>query len=157
MESYSPAQESVPCWAFTRTCTLNPDNKQCLVVHPYAACLWDGNGSVIFVWPLKLCQCQAGVVTKSTCRFDFDHSWRGEDTMWEDLCPLPVRLRSHALSVCVYLQVISGSNLPVPRSGKALDPFVRVEIHGIPSDSCKTSTHAVKNNCKHNSLCLEVK
>ncbi|KAM9352195.1 1-phosphatidylinositol 4,5-bisphosphate phosphodiesterase zeta-1-like [Symphorus nematophorus] len=44
------------------------------------------------------------------------------------------------------LKVISGSNLPVPRSGKALDPFVRVETHGIPSDSRRKNTHAVKNN-----------
>ncbi|TNN82035.1 1-phosphatidylinositol 4,5-bisphosphate phosphodiesterase zeta-1 [Liparis tanakae] len=29
------------------------------------------------------------------------------------------------------LKVISGSNLPISRSGKALDSFVRVEIHGI--------------------------
>ncbi|KAM7414826.1 hypothetical protein PAMA_019582 [Pampus argenteus] len=44
------------------------------------------------------------------------------------------------------LKVISGSNLPVPRSGKALDPFVRVEIHGIASDSRRKTTHTVKNN-----------
>ncbi|KAM4573045.1 1-phosphatidylinositol 4,5-bisphosphate phosphodiesterase zeta-1-like [Odontesthes bonariensis] len=44
------------------------------------------------------------------------------------------------------LKVISGSNLPVPRSGKALDPFVRVEIHGIPSDSRRKNTHTVKSN-----------
>ncbi|KAM4554328.1 1-phosphatidylinositol 4,5-bisphosphate phosphodiesterase zeta-1-like [Fundulus diaphanus] len=44
------------------------------------------------------------------------------------------------------LKVISGSNLPVPKSGKALDPFVRVEIHGIPSDSRCKNTQTVKNN-----------
>nr|XP_046249412.1 1-phosphatidylinositol 4,5-bisphosphate phosphodiesterase zeta-1-like isoform X1 [Scatophagus argus]XP_046249413.1 1-phosphatidylinositol 4,5-bisphosphate phosphodiesterase zeta-1-like isoform X1 [Scatophagus argus] len=44
------------------------------------------------------------------------------------------------------LKVISGSNLPVPRTGKALDPFVRVEIYGIASDSRRKNTHAVKNN-----------
>ncbi|XP_061772665.1 1-phosphatidylinositol 4,5-bisphosphate phosphodiesterase zeta-1-like isoform X1 [Nerophis ophidion] len=44
------------------------------------------------------------------------------------------------------LKVISGSNLPVPRSGKALDPFVRVEIHGIASDCSRKTTHTVKNN-----------
>ncbi|XP_078023926.1 1-phosphatidylinositol 4,5-bisphosphate phosphodiesterase zeta-1-like [Epinephelus lanceolatus] len=44
------------------------------------------------------------------------------------------------------LKVISGSNLPIPRSGKALDPFVRVEIHGIASDSRRKYTHTVKNN-----------
>ncbi|KAL7401634.1 hypothetical protein ABVT39_002367 [Epinephelus coioides] len=44
------------------------------------------------------------------------------------------------------LKVISGSNLPIPNSGKALDPFVRVEIHGIASDSRRKNTHTVKNN-----------
>ncbi|XP_039987888.1 1-phosphatidylinositol 4,5-bisphosphate phosphodiesterase zeta-1-like isoform X1 [Xiphias gladius] len=44
------------------------------------------------------------------------------------------------------LKVINGSNLPVPRSGKALDPFVRVETHGIASDSRRKNTHTVKNN-----------
>uniref|UniRef100_A0A3Q3T1R9 Phosphoinositide phospholipase C n=1 Tax=Mastacembelus armatus TaxID=205130 RepID=A0A3Q3T1R9_9TELE len=44
------------------------------------------------------------------------------------------------------LKVISGSNLPIPRSGKPLDPFVRVETHGIASDSCRKNTHTVKNN-----------
>uniref|UniRef100_A0A3P8NUF1 PI-PLC Y-box domain-containing protein n=1 Tax=Astatotilapia calliptera TaxID=8154 RepID=A0A3P8NUF1_ASTCA len=50
-------------------------------------------------------------------------------------------------STYLLLKVISGSNLPLPRSGKALDPFVRVEIHGIASDSCRKNTHTVKNNC----------
>ncbi|XP_006782669.1 1-phosphatidylinositol 4,5-bisphosphate phosphodiesterase zeta-1-like isoform X1 [Neolamprologus brichardi] len=49
-------------------------------------------------------------------------------------------------STYLLLKVISGSNLPLPRSGKALDPFVRVEIHGIASDSCRKNTHTVKNN-----------
>uniref|UniRef100_A0A667ZYQ5 Phosphoinositide phospholipase C n=1 Tax=Myripristis murdjan TaxID=586833 RepID=A0A667ZYQ5_9TELE len=44
------------------------------------------------------------------------------------------------------LKVISASNLPVPRSGKALDPFVRVEIQGVMSDSCRKNTSTVKNN-----------
>ncbi|XP_071382007.1 1-phosphatidylinositol 4,5-bisphosphate phosphodiesterase zeta-1-like [Centroberyx affinis] len=44
------------------------------------------------------------------------------------------------------LKVISGSNLPVPRSGKALDPFVRVEIQGVVSDSRRRNTDTVKNN-----------
>lgn len=57
-------------------------------------------------------------------------------------------LLTHLFRVFPCLQVISGSNLPLSRSRKTLDPFVRVEIHGIPSDSCRKSTHAVKNNCK---------
>ncbi|KAM6926499.1 1-phosphatidylinositol 4,5-bisphosphate phosphodiesterase zeta-1-like [Lycodopsis pacificus] len=44
------------------------------------------------------------------------------------------------------LKVIGASNLPLSRSGKALDSFVRVEIHGIASDSCRYNTHIVKNN-----------
>eukprot|EP00063_Salmo_salar_P006611 XP_013981446.1 PREDICTED: 1-phosphatidylinositol 4,5-bisphosphate phosphodiesterase zeta-1-like [Salmo salar] len=46
------------------------------------------------------------------------------------------------------LKVISGSNLPVPRSGKALDPFVRVEIHSVQSDSCRRHTDTVRHNCE---------
>ncbi|XP_043981943.1 1-phosphatidylinositol 4,5-bisphosphate phosphodiesterase zeta-1-like isoform X2 [Gambusia affinis] len=44
------------------------------------------------------------------------------------------------------LKVISGSNLPVIKSRNTLDPFVRVEIHGIAFDSRSKSTHIVKNN-----------
>ncbi|XP_014861485.1 PREDICTED: 1-phosphatidylinositol 4,5-bisphosphate phosphodiesterase zeta-1-like isoform X2 [Poecilia mexicana] len=44
------------------------------------------------------------------------------------------------------LKVISGSNLPVVKSRNTLDPFVRVEIHGIAFDSRSKSTHTVKNN-----------
>ncbi|XP_014906929.1 1-phosphatidylinositol 4,5-bisphosphate phosphodiesterase zeta-1-like isoform X2 [Poecilia latipinna] len=44
------------------------------------------------------------------------------------------------------LKVISGSNLPVIKSRNTLDPFVRVEIHGIAFDSRSKSTHTVKNN-----------
>lgn len=49
----------------------------------------------------------------------------------------------------VHLQVISGSNLPVPRGGKGLDPFVRVEIHGISSDTRRKNTRTVRNNCEY--------
>lgn len=51
-----------------------------------------------------------------------------------------------AVSVCLCPQVISGANLPSSRTHKTLDPFVRVEIYGIPSDSCRKSTHTNKNN-----------
>ncbi|XP_037538914.1 1-phosphatidylinositol 4,5-bisphosphate phosphodiesterase zeta-1-like [Nematolebias whitei] len=44
------------------------------------------------------------------------------------------------------LKVISASNLPLLGTGKALDPFVRVEIHGLPSDSCRRNTKTVRNN-----------
>ncbi|KAL6106529.1 plcz1 [Pungitius sinensis] len=49
-------------------------------------------------------------------------------------------------STHLLLKMISGSNLPISRSGKPLDSFVRVEIHGVPSDSRKKTTHTVKNN-----------
>lgn len=61
----------------------------------------------------------------------------------------PIYVTIHSAYLCVYLQVISGSNLPISRSGKALDPFVRVEMHGIASDSHRKNTHTVKNNCKY--------
>ncbi|KAK1887267.1 1-phosphatidylinositol 45-bisphosphate phosphodiesterase zeta-1 [Dissostichus eleginoides] len=44
------------------------------------------------------------------------------------------------------LKVFSGSNLPISRSGKALDSFVTVEVYGISSDSHRKHTHTVKNN-----------
>ncbi|CAL8359523.1 unnamed protein product [Lota lota] len=43
------------------------------------------------------------------------------------------------------LKVISGSHLPVPRSGKSLDSFVRVEVHGVHS-ACRKHTDTVKNS-----------
>ncbi|CAL8375742.1 unnamed protein product [Arctogadus glacialis] len=43
------------------------------------------------------------------------------------------------------LKVISGSHLPVPRSGKTLDSFVRVEVHGVHS-ACRKNTDTVKNS-----------
>ncbi|KAM9807850.1 1-phosphatidylinositol 4,5-bisphosphate phosphodiesterase zeta-1-like [Neosynchiropus ocellatus] len=44
------------------------------------------------------------------------------------------------------IKVISGSNLPIIRSSRVLDSFVKVEIHGIGSDYCQKSTSTVKNN-----------
>ncbi|XP_030588258.1 1-phosphatidylinositol 4,5-bisphosphate phosphodiesterase zeta-1 isoform X2 [Archocentrus centrarchus] len=58
----------------------------------------------------------------------------------------PSSSRHNLKSTSLMLKVISGSTLPLPKSGKALDPFVRVEIHGIASDICRKSTHTVKNN-----------
>uniref|UniRef100_A0A3P8W2C1 Phosphoinositide phospholipase C n=1 Tax=Cynoglossus semilaevis TaxID=244447 RepID=A0A3P8W2C1_CYNSE len=40
------------------------------------------------------------------------------------------------------LKVISGANLPVNRSGKGLDPFVRVEIHGCRTIQKQSTNHA---------------
>uniref|UniRef100_A0A3P9HCK0 Phosphoinositide phospholipase C n=1 Tax=Oryzias latipes TaxID=8090 RepID=A0A3P9HCK0_ORYLA len=58
----------------------------------------------------------------------------------------PICSRHRLKPTHLLLKVISGSNLPVSRSNKGLDPFVRVEIHGIPSDSRKKNTQTVKNN-----------
>uniref|UniRef100_A0A670YHH2 Phosphoinositide phospholipase C n=1 Tax=Pseudonaja textilis TaxID=8673 RepID=A0A670YHH2_PSETE len=47
------------------------------------------------------------------------------------------------------LMIISGQQLPkIPNSkeGSIVDPFVRVEIHGIPSDSAKQETKYIDNN-----------
>uniref|UniRef100_H3BYG3 Phosphoinositide phospholipase C n=1 Tax=Tetraodon nigroviridis TaxID=99883 RepID=H3BYG3_TETNG len=61
-------------------------------------------------------------------------------------CFDPRRSQRRVRPVHLLLKVISGSNLPILKSRKSLDPFVKVEIHGIPSDSSKQSTHTVKNN-----------
>uniref|UniRef100_A0A3P8XM60 Phosphoinositide phospholipase C n=1 Tax=Esox lucius TaxID=8010 RepID=A0A3P8XM60_ESOLU len=44
------------------------------------------------------------------------------------------------------LKVVSGSNLPASRSGKALDPFIRLEIHGPNSDCTSRDTDTVRRN-----------
>ncbi|KAL0968709.1 hypothetical protein UPYG_G00270570 [Umbra pygmaea] len=46
----------------------------------------------------------------------------------------------------LHLKVVSGSSLPACRTGKSLDTFVRVEIHGVNSDSCARNTDTVKRN-----------
>ncbi|XP_068459136.1 1-phosphatidylinositol 4,5-bisphosphate phosphodiesterase zeta-1-like isoform X2 [Clinocottus analis] len=57
------------------------------------------------------------------------------------------RCSQHRLKpIQLLLKVISGSNLPSSRSGKPLDSFVRVETHGIASDSRRKNTNSVKNN-----------
>ncbi|XP_068168735.1 1-phosphatidylinositol 4,5-bisphosphate phosphodiesterase zeta-1-like [Antennarius striatus] len=44
------------------------------------------------------------------------------------------------------LQIISGSNLPTSEGNRQMSPLVKVEIHGIPSDSCKKWTRVIKSN-----------
>ncbi|XP_066561835.1 1-phosphatidylinositol 4,5-bisphosphate phosphodiesterase zeta-1-like [Amia ocellicauda] len=46
--------------------------------------------------------------------------------------------------VHLLVKVISGDNIPVPKTRKTIDPYVRVEIHGVPSDSCRKQTNTVK-------------
>ncbi|XP_029008713.1 1-phosphatidylinositol 4,5-bisphosphate phosphodiesterase zeta-1-like isoform X3 [Betta splendens] len=77
-------------------------------------------------------------VLRSSRSFDpgcSKHSHKPTNLLLKTTCPL-----------CLCPKVISASNLPVPRGGKALDPLVRVEIHGTASDSQRRSTHAVKSN-----------
>ncbi|KAL2093958.1 hypothetical protein ACEWY4_011270 [Coilia grayii] len=58
----------------------------------------------------------------------------------------PNAFKHNLQPVHLLLKVISAANLPSPRTGKALDPFVRVEIHGAASDCCRRQTDAVKHN-----------
>lgn len=48
------------------------------------------------------------------------------------------------------LQVISGQNLPKPKGsgakGDVVDPYVYVEIHGIPADCTERRTRTVSQN-----------
>ncbi|RXM35178.1 1-phosphatidylinositol 4,5-bisphosphate phosphodiesterase zeta-1 [Acipenser ruthenus] len=44
------------------------------------------------------------------------------------------------------VKVISGYSLPVPRGSKGIDPYVRVEIHGVSADNAKKQTNYVKQN-----------
>ncbi|XP_033880279.3 1-phosphatidylinositol 4,5-bisphosphate phosphodiesterase zeta-1-like [Acipenser ruthenus] len=44
------------------------------------------------------------------------------------------------------VKVISGYSLPVPRGSKGIDPYVRVEIHGVSADNAKKQTNHVKQN-----------
>ncbi|XP_041112158.1 1-phosphatidylinositol 4,5-bisphosphate phosphodiesterase zeta-1-like [Polyodon spathula] len=44
------------------------------------------------------------------------------------------------------VKVISGYSLPVPRGSKGIDPYVRVEIHGVSADNVKKQTNYVKKN-----------
>ena len=55
-----------------------------------------------------------------------------------------------AFMLCILLKVISGQQLPKPpgsgAKGEVIDPFVTIDVHGIPSDNCSERTSAVKNN-----------
>ncbi|KAM6960654.1 1-phosphatidylinositol 4,5-bisphosphate phosphodiesterase zeta-1-like [Aplochiton taeniatus] len=62
---------------------------------------------------------------------------RANQTSFDPNSSFPGQKPTHLL-----LKVISGSNLPVPWGS----PFVRVEIHGVHSDSCRRNTDTDKNN-----------
>ncbi|KAG5845901.1 hypothetical protein ANANG_G00144090 [Anguilla anguilla] len=46
--------------------------------------------------------------------------------------------------VQVLMKVISGSNLPISKAGKPIDPYVRVEITGVPADCRRIQSEPVK-------------
>ncbi|XP_035280574.1 1-phosphatidylinositol 4,5-bisphosphate phosphodiesterase zeta-1-like [Anguilla anguilla] len=48
--------------------------------------------------------------------------------------------------VQVLMKVISGSNLPISKAGKPIDPYVRVEITGVPADCRRIQSEPVKHN-----------
>lgn len=52
--------------------------------------------------------------------------------------------------ICFFSQVISGQNLPKPKGagakGDVVDPYVYVEIHGIPADCTERRTRTVTQN-----------
>uniref|UniRef100_A0A8C6Y393 Phosphoinositide phospholipase C n=1 Tax=Naja naja TaxID=35670 RepID=A0A8C6Y393_NAJNA len=57
--------------------------------------------------------------------------------------------RGEGNPLSLMVKIISGQQLPkIPNSkeGSIVDPFVRVEIHGIPSDSAKQETKYIDNN-----------
>lgn len=54
------------------------------------------------------------------------------------------------ITVFIFVQVISGQNLPKPKGsgakGDVVDPYVYVEIHGIPADCAERRTRTVTHN-----------
>ncbi|XP_036374383.1 1-phosphatidylinositol 4,5-bisphosphate phosphodiesterase zeta-1-like [Megalops cyprinoides] len=69
------------------------------------------------------------------------HFLRSRETTFDPSSPLPDLKPAQLL-----MKVISGSNLPVSKTSKAPDLYVRVEIHGVPSDNCRKKTDPVKRN-----------
>ncbi|KAJ8002601.1 hypothetical protein DPEC_G00160590 [Dallia pectoralis] len=64
-----------------------------------------------------------------------------------DVCGFNPNSCRHNLRPChLLLKVVSGSNLPASRSGKALDPFIRLEVVGVHSDCTSQDTDTVKRN-----------
>ena len=52
--------------------------------------------------------------------------------------------------MCDWLQVISGQQLPKPKAsgakGNTVDPYVTVEVFGIPADCVEERTKAVQHS-----------
>uniref|UniRef100_A0A8C9TDF2 Phosphoinositide phospholipase C n=1 Tax=Scleropages formosus TaxID=113540 RepID=A0A8C9TDF2_SCLFO len=81
-----------------------------------------------------------GYILKPKCMCEGAFSPMVED-------PLPTRLKKQLV-----LKIISGQQLPKPKDsmlgdrGEIIDPFVEVEIIGLPVDCCKEQTRVVDDN-----------
>ncbi|XP_047217911.1 1-phosphatidylinositol 4,5-bisphosphate phosphodiesterase eta-2a isoform X4 [Girardinichthys multiradiatus] len=81
-----------------------------------------------------------GYILKPTCMCEGPFNPNLED-------PLPGRMKKQLV-----LKIISGQQLPKPKDsmlgdrGEIIDPFVEVEIIGLPVDCCKEQTRVVDDN-----------
>ncbi|XP_026118252.1 1-phosphatidylinositol 4,5-bisphosphate phosphodiesterase eta-2-like isoform X1 [Carassius auratus] len=86
------------------------------------------------------CNGNCGYILKPDCMCEGSFNPVAED-------PLPGRLKKQLV-----LKVISGQQLPKPKDsmlgdrGEIIDPFVEVEIIGLPVDCCKEQTRVVDDN-----------
>lgn len=51
----------------------------------------------------------------------------------------------------LFSQIISGVQIPKPndsKKGEVIDPFIKIEVHGAPSDNAEYSSKVVTNNGK---------
>ncbi|XP_051508487.1 1-phosphatidylinositol 4,5-bisphosphate phosphodiesterase eta-2-like [Myxocyprinus asiaticus] len=86
------------------------------------------------------CNGNCGYIQKPLCMCEGSFNPVAED-------PLPGRLKKQLI-----LKIISGQQLPKPKDsmlgdrGEIIDPFVEVEIIGLPVDCCKEQTRVVDDN-----------
>ncbi|XP_057182829.1 1-phosphatidylinositol 4,5-bisphosphate phosphodiesterase eta-2a isoform X7 [Triplophysa rosa] len=86
------------------------------------------------------CNGNCGYIQKPSCMCEGSFNPLAED-------PLPGRLKKQLV-----LKIISGQQLPKPKDsmlgdrGEIIDPFVEVEIIGLPVDCCKAQTRVVDDN-----------
>uniref|UniRef100_A0A671QLR8 Phosphoinositide phospholipase C n=1 Tax=Sinocyclocheilus anshuiensis TaxID=1608454 RepID=A0A671QLR8_9TELE len=86
------------------------------------------------------CNGNCGYILKPACMCEGSFNPVAED-------PLPGRLKKQLV-----LKIISGQQLPKPKDsmlgdrGEIIDPFVEVEIIGLPVDCCKEQTRVVDDN-----------
>ncbi|XP_005089434.1 1-phosphatidylinositol 4,5-bisphosphate phosphodiesterase eta-1 [Aplysia californica] len=69
--------------------------------------------------------------------------------MSEDLFPLVTENVSRSVSKVLKITIISGYQIPKPNDstkGEIIDPFVKVEIYGVPSDVAEYKTKVMENN-----------